>query len=137
LIAIDRLLQASQTVTGPSSATDCSSEAPHRPIQHPLETIGLCLQTLIAIFHFGGIMTLLSTPRPSSSVTKSLSDSIFKSLMLYLRHPEPGLRLKAVGAVTAAAQQLPDEKLPNLGAVEGLVYALLDVMQSASDVLFR
>ncbi|GAX79755.1 hypothetical protein CEUSTIGMA_g7196.t1 [Chlamydomonas eustigma] len=139
LLTIDRLLlQASQASGGPSSTTDSSSGGTPRPTQHSLETTGLCLQTLIAVFHCGGMDALLSAPPCStSSVATSLSNSIFKSLVLYLRHPEPGLRLKAVGVVAAAAQHLTDEKLPTLGAVEGLVYALLDVMQSANDVLFR
>ena len=34
-------------------------------------------------------------------------------------------------------QGLSDERLPVLGSVEGLVYALVDSMQSASDTLFR
>ncbi len=122
LAAIDRLLRGQPGAAALPSARD-SAEGPTRAAAQ----MSTALRTLAAVFDCDGADALVEGPL----------EGILKSLVVLLRHPDASLRLDATGALAAAAQNVPDDRLPMLGAAEGLVFALVDVMREASDVLFR
>ena len=124
-------------------------------VEHPslppydVGVLKLSLQALAAVLSTAcGAATLSEATRPPPSgrstapspapLAPVVFGGLLASLVSMLRHPDPALRLLATGAVACVAQSTRGEaKLLAIGAVEGLVYALVDLMQSSADALFR